>query len=158
MHVLFEKLETLVDRLIPPALILVLLIIVMELLFPETAHHYDEHLNMADSFVILIFATDLSFKLNRAKTWEGFLRDYWLEIIAIMPLFFVFRMIELVFVTRTAEVGQDAVHLGTRTERVVAAFRSPEAARSARFGRFIRAFSRSPRFAKAAEFFGHPDE
>lgn len=160
MHPYLEKVEETADRLILPALLVVVVIVVLELFFTETAHHYDTWINIADLTVILIFAVDLSFKFRKAKTWEGFLKEHWLEIIAIIPLFYVFRVIEVVRLAGTVEVGQETAHLaeGARSGRFTEIFRSAEATRTSRFGRFIRFFSRAPRFGKAAEFFRHPNE
>lgn len=155
-----EKTEKVVDKMIVPALLAVLVIVVLELFFTETAHHYDELINMADLAVIGIFAVDLSFKYHDASTKEGFLRSHWLEIMAITPLFLVFRVFETLRVFSSAEIGQEAAHLaeGARSGRFSNFFRSSELARSSRFGRFVRVITRSPRFAKAAEFFRHPNE
>jgi len=160
MHPILEKIEKLTDLLVVPALFGVLVIVVLEFFFTETAHHYDEWINLADLAIIFIFAVDLGFKYNRASTREGFVREHWLEIMAITPLFYFFRFLEVFRVPGIADLGQEAAHLaeGARSGRFGSLFRSSEMARSARFGRFIRFFSRAPRFAKAAEFFGHPAE
>ncbi len=160
MHPYLEKIEHVADALVVPALLVVLVIVVLELFFTETAHHYDAWINFADLMVILVFAVDLSFKFHRASTWEGFLKGHWLEIIAITPLFYFFRIVEVLRIPSAAELGQEGAHLaeGARSGRFTAMFRSSEMARSTRFGRFVRFFSRAPRFAKAAEFFKHPKE
>lgn len=160
MHPVLEKIEKITDALVLPALLAVLVIVILELFFTETAHHYDTWINFADFVIILIFTVDLSFKFHRASTWEGFLKGHWLEILAITPLFYMFRFLEVFRVPGVAEVGQETAHLaeGARSGRFSTFFRSSEMARSTRFGRFIRFLSRSPRFAKAAEFFKHPDE
>lgn len=160
MHPYLKKVESITDVLIIPALLAVLVIVILEFFFTETAHHYDTWINFADTVIILIFIVDLSFKFNRASTWEGFLKEHWLEIIAILPLFYVFRFVEVLRLASTAELGQEGAHLaeGARSSRFSEFFRSSNAARSSRFGRFIRFFSRAPRFGKAAEFFKHPDE
>lgn len=160
MHLVLEKIENLADTLVLPALLVVLVIVVLELFFTKTAHHYDIWINVADTAVILVFLVDLSFKFYRASTWENFLREHWLEIIAVLPLFYVFRFLEVVRLVSTVEVGQETAHLaeGARSGRFTEIFRSSEMARSTRFGRFVRFFSRAPRFAKASEFFKHPRE
>jgi len=159
MHPYLKTVEKVADRLIPVALLAVLGIVILELFFTETAHHYDLWINFADFLVILIFAVDLSFKFHRASTWEGFLKEHWLEIIAIMPFFYFFRLIEAVRIASTAEIGQETAHLaeGARSGRVTEFFRSANIAKSGRFGRLVRFSSRAPRFAKAAEFFKAPD-
>lgn len=160
MHPFLEKTEKVVDKMIVPALFAVLVIVVLELFFTETAHHYDEWINMADMAIIGLFAVDLSFKYHDASTKEGFLRSHWLEILAITPLFLVFRVVEVLRILSSAELGQEVAHLaeGARSGRFSGFFRSSEMARSSRFSRFVRVLTRSPRFAKAAEFFRHPDE
>lgn len=160
MHPYLEDIEWTADKLIVPALFVVAVILAVELFLPELAHEYHSLINYADYAVILVFAVDLSFKLCEASTWEGFLRDYWLEIIAITPFFLVFRTIEFLRVLSGADLSQDAAHLaeGLRSGRLTEMFRTTEAMRSTRFARFIRPISRSPRLARAAEFFRHPDE
>lgn len=159
MNRYLEKLERITDALIVPSLLLILIIVVLELFFTKTAHHYDTWINMADTVVISVFVVDLSFKFHRASNWEGFLKNNWLEIIAITPLFYVFRFVEALRLASTAEIGQEGAHLaeGARSSRFTSYFRSANIARAPRFGRFIRAISRAPRFAAAANFFEHPD-
>lgn len=161
MNPYLKKVEKITDTLIVPALLAVLVIVVLELFFPETAHHYHSWIVLADNVVISIFVIDVLFKFRRASTWEGFLHNHWLEIIAIMPFFLAFRLIEGLFIALdTVEIGQHTAHLaeGARSSRFTEFFRTGELGRSTRFGRLLRAISRTPRFAKAAEFFKHPDE
>lgn len=160
MHPILKKIEKIADKLIVPALLLVLVIVVLELFFTETAHHYDVWLNFADFTVITIFVVDLSFKLHRASTWEGFLRGHWLEILAIMPFFYFFRIFEVFAVASTAEIGQETAHLaeGARSGRFTEFFRSSNIASSTRFGRYVRVLTRAPRFGRAVEFFKAPEE
>lgn len=160
MHPVLKKIEIIADKLIVPALLLVLVIVVLEVFFTETAHHYDTWLNFADLVVILIFTTDLSFKFHRASNWEGFLREHWLEIIAIMPLFYAFRIFEVFAIASTAEVGQETAHLaeGARSGKFTEFFRSSNIASSTRFGRYVRVLSRAPRFGRAVEFFKSPEK
>ena len=160
MHPFLEKIERFVDTLIIPALLGIAVILALELFFTSIAHDYHTWINYADYLIIGIFAVDLSFKFHRASTYEGFLKEHWLEIIAIMPLFLVFRVFTFLRVLSGAELGQEAAHLaeGARSGRLTELSRTSSSARSARFARFIRPISRSPRLAKAAEFFKHPDE
>ncbi len=156
-----KKVEKITDALVVPSLLAILVIVVLELFFGEIAHDYHGIIVVADNVVISIFVLDVLFKLYRASTWEGFLQNHWLEIIAIMPFFLVFRLVEGFFIAvDIVDIGQHTAHLaeGARSSRFAEFFRTSELGRSTRFGRFIRAFSRAPRFAKAAEFFKHPDE
>lgn len=161
MHPYLEKIEGITDALIVPALLAILGIVVLELFFTEVAHHYHGFIAILDNIIIAVFVIDLAFKLNHATTVEGFLKSHWLEVIAIMPFFLVFRLVEGIFIAADLlDLGQHTAHLaeGARSGRLAEIFRSPELSRSTRFGRFLRAFSRSPRFAKAAEFYRHPNE
>jgi hypothetical protein len=160
MHPILEKIEKAADALVVPALLLIAVILTLELLFTQTAHHYHSWIQIADYAIIGIFTFDLSFKAYRASTWEGFLKEHWLEIIAIMPLFLVFRVFTFLRVFSGAELGQEAAHLaeGARSGRLSAIVQPAEASRSTRFAKFVRPISRSPRLAKAAEFFKHPEE
>lgn len=159
MRPVLEKIELWTDRLIVPALLAVLFIVVAELFFPDFAHDVHSEIVLLDNIVIGIFVIDVLFKLHRASTWRGFLRNHWLEVIAIMPFFLVFRLVEGIFIaTDIVDLGQHTAHLaeGARSGRLAELFRSPELTRSSRFAGVMRAIARTPRFAKAAEFFESP--
>ena len=159
MRPVLEKIELWADRLIVPALFGVLFIVVAELFFPEFAHDIHSEIVLLDTVVISIFVVDVLFKLHRASTWKGFLKSHWLEVLAILPFFLVFRIVEGVFIAaELVDVSQHTAHLaeGARSGRIAEFFRTPELTRSSRFARLIRFISRTPRFAKAAEFFESP--
>lgn len=161
MHPVLKKIERITDTLIVPALLAIFIIVILELFFTDTAHHYHSLISTADTVVISIFVIDVLFKFRRASTWEGFLRNHWLEVIAVMPFFVVFRLVEGIFIAvDIVDLGQHTAHLaeGARSSRFAGFFKTSELGRSTRFGQFMRAISRSPRFAKAAEFFKHPEE
>jgi hypothetical protein len=158
MNRFLEGVERWSDRLVGPALVVIVAVVVLELFFPDFAHHYHKYILVADYAAILVFVFDLSFKFRRATTWEGFLKDYWLEIIAIFPVFMVVRVFEFLAFLRTGELGQEVLHLFTRSERLVALSGGTELSRSARITSLTRGMARTPRLAKAAEFFKHPDE
>ena len=152
-----EKIHDWTDRLVGPALLVILIVVLLEVFMPDLAHKYHTAILIADYSAISVFIVDLSFKFNRASTWEGFLKHYWLEIIAIMPGFIVFRILETFFViTRSAELSQDAIHLATRSERLAAVFSSGELSRVARIERLTRGLTRTPRVGKAAKFYDEP--
>lgn len=145
MNRYLKKIEHLADALIPPALLGVTIILGLELGFPEVAHNYHSWINYVDYAIIGIFSVDLSFKAHRASRWDVFLKEHWLEIVAIMPFFLMFRVFEFLRLIAGIETGQEAAHLAS-------------GARSSRFTRIIRPLSRSPRLARAAEFFDHPEK
>lgn len=152
-----EKIHNWTDRLVGPALLVILVVVLLEVFMPDLAHRYHTAILVADYAAITVFLVDLSFKFKRASTWKGFLKQYWLEIIAVMPGFILFRILDTLFViTRSAELGQDAIHLATRSERLAALFSGGELSRAARLERLTRGLSRTPRFAKAAKFYDEP--
>jgi hypothetical protein len=155
----WDKLHDVTDMLIGPALVIILIVILLEIFMPDLAHDYHTAILVADYSAIAVFVVDLSFKFKRASEWENFLRDYWLEIIAIMPGFIVFRVLDTFFViTRSAELSQDAIHLATRSERLAALAGGGELSRVARLERVSLGLTRTPRLARAVDFFKPPGE
>jgi hypothetical protein len=158
MENLLALLERWADKLIGPALIVILTVIVLEIFFPKFAHDYHTAILVADYAAIGVFVVDLSFKFKRAASWEGFIKEYWLEILAISPVFVVVRVFESLAFLTAGDLAQDTIHLITRSERFAALAGGSELTRSARMSSLVRGIARTPRFAKAAEFFKHPDE
>ena len=155
----WDKLHHWTDRMVGPALIVILIVILTEIFLPDIAHKYHTAIVIADYSAILIFVVDLGFKFKRASEWEGFVKKYWLEIIAIMPGFIIFRVLDTFFViTRSAELSQDAIHLATRSERLAAIAGSGEITRAARIERLTKGLTRSPRLAKAFSFYDEPSD
>ena len=155
----WDDLRIWADRLVGPALLVILVVILLEIFLPDLAHRYHTAILVADYSAIGVFAVDLGFKFQRASEWENFLRKYWLEIIAIMPGFIIFRVLDTLFViTRSAELSQDAIHLATRSERLAALAGGGELSRAARFERSMVGLARTPRLARAVDFFKPSDE
>lgn len=164
MHIVLHKIEVIVDRLIPPLLAALLVVIVGELFFTHQFEWYKHYADWFDGFVVLIFAADLGFKYSRVRKLPQFVRKYWLEIIATIPFFLVFRMFELFRLTEFAERGQAIAHEAVAAEKVEReaavivkeAARAGEVSRTARMINTFRAVSRFPRFIKAMPFFEKP--
>jgi len=172
MHKWLHKLEHLVDRVIPPCLILLAGIIVVEIFFQEFAHQYHIPILLADYFVLSVFVFDLAFKWNRIRKFPRFFRECWLDIIAVFPFAMLFRVAESVFVfsfgvREIVAKGQPVFHEGVEISKEVARImREAEAVgkigrmqaflRSTRFVRLFRVFARTPRFIKAFAFYEKP--
>lgn len=157
-----KRTEHIVDRLIPYCLILLLFIIVMEMFFYETAQKITLLIESLDYFVIAVFLFDLYFKFQRVRSVPKFLRKYWLDIIAVFPVFLFVRLIEeFSAVERVGRLSQSAIHEIEILEKEGIKI-TEEAAKGARIsrvqiaGRFIRPIARMPRLAKALRFFEHP--
>ena len=160
MRKYLEKFEKLIDKLILPSLIAVFFIVITALLFSDFYSQYKTIINILDNLVISIFVIDIGFKVYRAKEWDNFLRQHWLEIVAVLPAFMFYRIIEGFFIAlEYVEKSQHVAHLleGARSGRFAAFIGGGGLPRSERLARFIRPLSRSPRLAKAVNFYESPE-
>jgi len=161
MHILLHKLEKLVDSMIGLLLIILLLIIAGELFFSEQFKPYHTYVDYFDMFLISVFTIDLAFKFNRVRKISKFLKSYWLQIIAIIPFFLIFRFTEFfslrIFIERGQEVAHELPEI-QKLEREGAAIvkEAGRASRTARIIRILRITSRFPRFLKVLPFFEKP--
>ena len=164
MHIWLHKIEVLVDKLIAPVLAALLIVIVGELFFSHQFEWYKHYADLFDGFVILVFAADLGFKYSRIRKIPAFVRKYWLEIIATIPFFLVFRLLEFFRFTEFVEKGQALAHesiVAGKVEEEAAiivkeAARAGEASRTARVLNTFRALGRFPRMIRAVHFFEKP--
>ncbi len=170
-----HKIEVIVDKAIPPCLILLLVVIVLDLGFHEFVekHHLHPYIVAADYFVITVFVIDLIFKWMRTRHIPMFLRKYWLDILAVFPFFLLFRVFELAagafsfVVSESTQTAQSILHSGLEVEKEGAkilregekfvkegsrvareAEKFSKLSRSSRFMRFLRPILRLPRFIK----------
>ncbi len=161
MKEVFHKLETIVDKSIPPALIVLLGILILEFFYSNEIEPYYLYIEIVDAIIILIFIVDLIFKYQRVRNTSKFIRKYWLEIIAVLPFFLVFRALEGFarisgLIEETTKEGQQVVHAGIEISREFSkAEKEAEAAaklsRGERFTRFLRPIARSIRFLKVGK-------
>ena len=91
MHIWLHRLEQAVDKVIAPLLIALLLIIAGEVFLGERFEAYSTYADYFDILIILIFAVDLSFKFYRVRKFPKFVKSYWVEIIATIPFFLIFK-------------------------------------------------------------------
>lgn len=158
MNKYWRKLESFFDMMIVPALLVLLVYVVVDVFFTDFKYAYETQFFYADLFVISVFLGDLSFKFKRATSWKGFLKREWLEILAITPFFWVFRLIE--GIARVGELVQEIIHIATRGGRLARLFAAIGlvGTRSNRFTNFVRKITGSDRFEEASKFFQHPKE
>ena len=164
MRIVLHKIEVIVDRLIPPLLAALLVVIVGELFFSHQFEWYKHYADLFDSFVILVFAADLGFKYSRIRKLPTFAKKYWLEIIATIPFFLIFRLLEFFRVSDVLEAGQAFAHEGAAAGKiekeaaiiVKEAARAGEVSRTARMINVFRAVGRFPRFISALHFWEKP--
>ena len=161
MHVWLHKVEKFADIVIGPLLILLLLVIVGEFFLGEKLEHYSVYIDIFDTILILVFAIDLGFKFNRVRKIPKFLKMYWLQIIAIIPFFLVFRFTELFGLHELIDKGQSLLHEIPEVQKIekgaVAIVKEAgRASRTAKLIRMLRFASRVPRFLGAVPFFEKP--
>jgi len=161
----YKGIELLTDRLVPFAVILLLFIIIIEFFFHSIADTYHTIIQTLDYTLLGIFILDLIFKYQRIKKINRFLRECWLDIIAIFPFFLIFRVFEsfLIFTELPKEIRQFQLilHEGTQISEQSAKLirEAEEAGKISRIKTIARMFSsleRSPRILKAMAFYEQP--
>ncbi|MBI1969414.1 hypothetical protein HYS48_01855, partial [Candidatus Woesearchaeota archaeon] len=165
MQLWLHSIEVFVDRCIPYLLILLAILIIGGIFFPANVASWTEKIEVFDGVVIGFFAVDLAFKYNRVRNIPNFIKKYWLDILATIPFFFVFRFFEgfleladMLRWERGAEEAALIVHEGIATEKEVFRFvreveEAGKASRYARMERFLKPLARFPRFLKVFPFF-----
>ena len=164
MHIWLHKLEVLVDQLIPPLLAALAIVIVGELAFSHQFTLYRHYADWFDGFIVLVFTADLIFKYLRIRKMPEFVKKYWMEIIATIPFFLLFRVMEFFRVSDALEAGQAFAHEGAaaaKIEKEAAMIlnevkRTSEVTRTARIVNTFRAITRFPRLLRAAPFHEKP--
>ena len=165
MKLWMHKIEIAVDKSIPFLLVVLLFIIVGEIFYPERLEPYAAYVNIADNFIIFVFILDLIFKWIRIRNAKKFLKESWMDIIAVFPFFLLFRIFggtAALFATPEGIVeGQKIFHEGLEIEKeasmiVREAEKAGKIGRSRLFLRFLRPIARVPRFLKAIPFFERP--
>lgn len=148
----FKLIEWFVDQAIPYLLIVLLILIILEVFYHETAVKYHEVIEIADYAIITFFVADLGFKLYRVRNVPRFLKKYWLEIIAVFPFFLVFRLLErfagLYFAAQDLVLPQKILHEGVEAEKLA---KEARLARESRLVKLIRPIARSSRLLKFAD-------
>lgn len=124
----YDIFHHIVDFLIPVCLVLLIVVLVIEFFFPAIAEHYNLWLGIADGFIVLVFFLDVVFKYQRASSIPNFLKESWLDIIAIFPFFLFFRVFEGIGVLKAAgEIadlgasGQKVLHTGVEVTKELGA-------------------------------------
>ncbi|MBT4540252.1 hypothetical protein HOC35_01945 [Candidatus Woesearchaeota archaeon] len=188
-HRFFGWLIEFIEKAIPWMVLILLLIIVAELghgingllhnwfhtewhfldVMAEFAHHYHYYVLLIDQTIISFFVLDLYFNFfKKANLWR-FVKTYFLDILAVLPLGFIAGA-----VAKEVGTAQTATHIVVDTERIATrglevekiAARSIEAEKVAaetfkferitkyfKSQRFIRLFTRIPRLLRLHRLF-----
>lgn len=122
MHRFWKKVEEINGKLIPVALVLLLVIIILELLVHIENPPLRLGIEIADGIVVTIFVIDLIFLALAAKSAKFFFRNYWLDLMAVLPLNLLFRLLSPFFrglvLAEEAVVGQRVLHESVEAERL----------------------------------------
>lgn len=175
MRIWLHKVEKLVDRIIPPLLLVLLAIIIADIFFAEEFEPYHLYVDYFDAFLIAVFVADLAFKFHRVRKVPKFIRKYWIEILATIPFFLIFRFVEFFGIGGVLEEGQRLAHEAGEVEKlekeggailkeagkleretVAIVKEAGKASRTARVLRSFRIFARFPRFLKVLPFHERP--
>src|SRR3989338_7990931 len=118
MRLWLHKVEKFVDRIIPPLLVVLLLIIIADIFFAEQFEPYHLYVDYFDALLIAVFVADLAFKFHRVRKVPKFIRKYWIEIIATIPFFLIFRFTEFLGLDSLIEQGQRFAHEAGELEKL----------------------------------------
>jgi len=154
----WEKVEHYNTRLITPAILILLFVIIMELIpyFEHFAEQYHLLLLLLDYFVIAVFVVDLTFLAIKAKSVKFFFKNYWLDIIAVFPIALAFTLLTKLFkVVATGSkltVVQAILHESLEARKGIQV-----ATRTEKFTKFIRLGVRSIRVITKSRLFSQFD-
>ena len=159
MSRIFREIELAIDKAVPYLLIVLLVTIIVDIALAASVENYYVNLEIIDYAIVFIFVVDLLLKFIRAKSLKGFLRKYWLEIIAVLPAFVLVRIVEEASglflasqeITRAQGIFHEVVGIEEEAPKIASTL-----GRSSRFARFIAPIARLPRFAKALKFYALP--
>ena len=154
MNKFWDKVEHWNTKLIPPAIVGLLFVIIIEIFFHEFGEHYHLWIQILDYLIIAVFVIDLIFLAIHAKTWKFFFKSYWLDIIAIIPLIIVFTIFSRIWRAASAAgqytIGQAILHESLEARKGISAVsRSQKIVKYIRLGaRSLRVISKSRLFTK----------
>lgn len=152
MKKFWERIEQYNAKLILPAIVGLFFVIIVELFFQDFAHHYHAPIAILDYFIIAIFVIDLIFLAIKAKSIQFFFKNYWLDIIAIVPLVLIFTIVGRLYRAFSAAgrvtIGQAILHESLEVRKGVSAL-----SRSQRIAKYIRIGARSIRIVTKSRVF-----
>ena len=145
-----HQLEVFIDATIPFLLIVLLFVTVIETIFSDSPT-VTTMADIYDFIVVSFFLGDLGFKYQRMKhNTPKFVKKYWLEIIASLPIFLMIRIVEFAgSVSSAAEWRRIALQL--RDTRSLSA-----TVRSGRTLRFLTSIQDSAIYERAKKFWLRP--
>ncbi|MEK6950192.1 MAG: hypothetical protein AABX13_00515 [Nanoarchaeota archaeon] len=148
----WEKVEKVNSKLIIPAVVILLFIIIYELFLHIENHTLELLVKILDGFVILVFVVDLIFLGWKAQSTKFFFKNYWLDILAVFPFGLIFNLVEQIYRvlagTERFVVGQAIVHEGLELRK-----EARLVSKSARLSKFFRIGARLLRIITKTRLF-----
>lgn len=145
--------EVFIDKLITPAVLVLIVVIIIEFFFIQLAEKYATPITITDGIVVGIFVIDLIFKYNHVRNIPKFIKYFWLDILAVFPFFLLFRAFEgLAAFASLGERTQTLLHQGIILEQEGSRLvrEAEQLSKVSEFSRFIRPITRLPRILKLA--------
>ncbi|MBI2102441.1 hypothetical protein HYT55_01265 [Candidatus Woesearchaeota archaeon] len=157
MKTFWKKVERWNTTLIPYSLIILAGIIIYDLFFHIDNPIINLTVEILDGLVIAVFVIDLIFLALKAKNAKIFFKNYWLDILAVFPFYFFFRVFGQLYRTAlSAEeifIGQKILHESVEAEKEVAA-----AIKTERGAKVLRSGIRSVRILSKTHLFSDPKQ
>ncbi|MBL7054655.1 amino acid permease [Candidatus Woesearchaeota archaeon] len=128
-----NKLDETIQIIIPPALVLLLTVTIIELFYDVGKYYF--LIDIFDALIIIIFAIDLYYRWVETPHFIPYIKKHYLDIIATIPFNWIFVGIQYLEFTRALR----GVRIVTRVAKL------------ARYGRLLRLFrfaARAPRFLR----------
>ncbi|MFH1683108.1 MAG: hypothetical protein ABIA37_04900 [Candidatus Woesearchaeota archaeon] len=148
----WEKIEHYNAKLIPPAIIALLILITVELFFHSEDHTVQLIIHITDYLVLAVFIIDLIFLAIHARSVKFFFKSYWLDILAVLPLTPFFLLVDYLFraviFAGTITLGQSIMHETLELRKGFASL-----SRSQKFLKYIRMGLRSLRATTKSRLF-----
>lgn len=145
MRKFWKTIEHYNTKLIPLAIVLLLVVIIYELFLDIKNPAVELIVHTVDGFAIGVFVIDLIFLAIKARSVTFFFKRYWLDILAIFPFVIFFNVINnfyrSVLAAERLSMGQAILHEGTAL------------ARSGEFTKVIRIVARSIRVITKSRLF-----
>jgi len=158
------RFEIFIDKMVPYALMFIIIHLLLNLFYVETIHRYEEFIIFLEFFLItFVLGFDLIFKYRRSVSKKYFFRHHWLEIAAVFPFMLIFRLVEEAYlisrlvpvevsVSSTQMVLHDIKGISSGARIIQDAELAGRASRVGTFGKIARI----PAFIRGAIFFEHP--
>lgn len=159
MRKFWEKVQHYNTKLIPIAIFVLLFIIIFELFLHIENHILELIIQISDYFVLAVFVIDIIFLAIHSKSIKFFFKNYWLDLLAIIPIVLVFTIVSYIYraaiATSRLAIGQSILHESLETKKIIfAAGREGKiVSSSSRVAKYLRIITRGIRVVAKSRLF-----